>query len=149
MNRPIENLWQQSDITTTPSGNRVYLFDHSSRTYKGGYAVYVGYEETDDNPLNMEQLSPARSQSLVNHSPNGFNWGYSGSGPAQCALGILLDVTDNEDIALRWYQDFKSEVIAHIPTDKKIQMSAEKIHRWLENKGGYSHENESTIRTHT
>lgn len=112
----------------------MYLFDPSSRTNEGGYPVYIGYEEVDDTLQQVKQLSPERSQSLMNHSPNGFNWGYRGSGPAQCALGILLDVTDSQTIALRWYQDFKSEVIAHIPTDKKSQMSAVNIQEWLEKK---------------
>lgn len=26
-----------------------------------------------------------------NHSPDGFNWGYGGSGPSQLALAILID----------------------------------------------------------
>jgi len=30
--------------------------------------------------------SPAPRSDLRNHSPNGFEWGYSGSGPAQLAL---------------------------------------------------------------
>ncbi len=28
---------------------------------------------------------------LANHSPDGFSWGYGGSGPAQLALAILAD----------------------------------------------------------
>jgi hypothetical protein len=37
---------------------------------------------------------------LYNHSPNGFEWGYSGSGPAQLALAILADHLANhvEDV---------------------------------------------------
>lgn len=30
-------------------------------------------------------------QEIRNHSPDGFNWGYAGSGPAQLALAILAD----------------------------------------------------------
>ena len=40
----------------------------------------------DERPLN-----PEPSQELWNHSPDGFNWGYGGSGPAQLALALLLD----------------------------------------------------------
>src|SRR5204863_5783137 len=35
-------------------------------------------------------LRPGRSQRVINHSPDGFAWGYGGSGPAQLALAILL-----------------------------------------------------------
>ena len=62
----------------------------------------------------ITDLSAAASQQLVNHSPNGFNWGYGGSGPAQLALGLLLEVTRDETVALRDYQDFKWEVVAYL-----------------------------------
>jgi len=39
--------------------------------------------------VNGKDLNP-RSD-LMNHSPDGFNWGYGGSGPAQLALAILAD----------------------------------------------------------
>ena len=110
---------------------KVYLFDPSVRTARGGFAVYVGYADANGTPQQIEELCPTESQALVNHSPNGFNWGYGGSGPAQCALGILLDVTGDAAVALRWYQVFKREVIAQIPTDKKMQIAAEKIQEWL------------------
>lgn len=35
-------------------------------------------------------LSAKTSQKLWNASPDGFAWGYSGSGPTQLAFGILL-----------------------------------------------------------
>ena len=41
------------------------------------------------------QLDPGPSQQLYNHSPTGFEWGYGGSGPAQLALAILFQVTDD------------------------------------------------------
>ena len=113
---------------------KVYLFDPNVRTAQGGFAVSVGHADANGTPQHIEALCPTQSQALINHSPNGFNWGYGGSGPAQCALGILLDVTGNEAVALRWYQDFKREVIAHIPTDKKMQIAAAKIQEWLDTK---------------
>ena len=56
-------------------------------------------------------LDPRPSQRLRNHSPDGFEWGYAGSGPAQLALAIVLDVYP-EEIAQRFYQDFKEAFIA-------------------------------------
>ncbi len=58
------------------------------------------------------QLSPAPSQKLRNHSPDGFQWGYGGSGPAQLALALLLDVTTIPDVAQAYYQDFKFHYVA-------------------------------------
>ena len=47
-----------------------------------------------------------------NHSPTGFEWGYGGSGPAQLAQALLMDVFGNREIAQRHYQDFKHEIVA-------------------------------------
>lgn len=68
--------------------------------------------------LDKEELLPERSQRAMNHSPDGFNWGYGGSGPAQLALAIVLALTGKSD----GYQDFKWRVIASLPmTDFEIE----------------------------
>jgi hypothetical protein len=54
------------------------------------------------------ELTPARSLKLRNHSPDGFAWGYAGSGPAQLALAILLEAGCTDEQALRHYQEFKT-----------------------------------------
>jgi hypothetical protein len=61
--------------------------------------------------LDGRWLDPKPSQAVSNHSPDGFNWGYGESGPAQLALAILLELTGKPD----GYQDFKWNVIAKIP----------------------------------
>jgi hypothetical protein len=60
-------------------------------------------------------LSPAKSQRVWNHSPDGFNWGYGGSGPAQLALAILLHAGVHEERAVEYHQAFKWAVIAPLP----------------------------------
>lgn len=54
---------------------------------------------------------------LYNHSPDGFEWGYSGSGPAQLALAICADVLGSDERALRVYQRFKARMVAPIDGD--------------------------------
>jgi hypothetical protein len=76
-------------------------------------------------------LSPARSLALRNHSPDGFNWGYAGSGPSQLALALLLEFTD-EETALKKYQNFKFDKIANLEQGKNFQMPASDIINWLE-----------------
>lgn len=49
---------------------------------------------------------------LVNHSPDGFNWGYSGSGPSQLALAILADFIGDDNQAIFYYQEFKVSVVS-------------------------------------
>lgn len=60
-------------------------------------------------------LSPARSQKVWNHSPDGFAWGYGGSGHAQLALAILLAVGVPKKQAVELHQDFKRAFIQGLP----------------------------------
>ena len=61
------------------------------------------------------RLDPGPSFRIRNHSPTGFEWGYSGSGPAQTSLAVLLDLGVSGEDAAKHYQDFKSEFIATQP----------------------------------
>lgn len=74
--------------------------------------VYEGQRTEDDVrvTVNGRKLNPRND--LCNHSPDGFEWGYGGSGPAQLALAILVDHLKHkpEDIGLlrkivRWADD--------------------------------------------
>src|SRR5437773_5148182 len=63
--------------------------------------------------VNGQPLNPRFD--LRNHSPNGFEWGYGGSGPAQLALAILANCLRDDEQALTLYQGFKWKVIASLP----------------------------------
>jgi hypothetical protein len=52
---------------------------------------------------------------LWNHSPNGFEWGYCGSGPAQLALALLADHLGNDEEAVRLHQGFTRSVVSGLP----------------------------------
>jgi hypothetical protein len=51
------------------------------------------------------------------HSPDGFEWGYGGSGPAQLALAILADYLGDDQEAERLHQEFKGEVVSGLTGD--------------------------------
>lgn len=98
--------------------------------------IYIGdakIENARDRvTVNGEALDPRYD--LRNHSPDGFAWGYGGSGPAQLALALLADATGDDELAQRHYQDFKFAVVARWPmtgnfemTDTEILESLEKI----------------------
>lgn len=75
-------------------------------------------------------FSPELSQCLYNHSPDGFEWGHEGSGPAQLALALLLDSVEHEEAAAKYHQTFKRDVIAKLPkTD--WAMTSEGVRAWL------------------
>ena len=77
-------------------------------TLKGNY-------KTREVWLNGKPLSPNNSHKVRNHSPDGFSWSYSGSGPSQLALAILLEITNDANLALSNYQQFKQDHIATLP----------------------------------
>lgn len=64
------------------------------------------------------------------HSPDGFEWGYSGSGPAQLALALLADHLSDDAEALRLYQEFKSKTVAGFPRESWTLTGAQ-IHEVL------------------
>lgn len=68
---------------------------------------------------------------LRNHSPTGFAWGYSGSGPAQLSLALIADATKDDTAAILHYQKFKSRVIASLDKDKGWVMSEDFIIAWV------------------
>lgn len=94
------------------------------RTTEGGYLV------TKDG----QPFDPGPSQKLYNHSPDGFMWGYGGSGPAQLALALLLDVTGDPDLTLHFGQQFKEEMIATIALDSPWVMLDHTIKSWVRGK---------------
>jgi hypothetical protein len=83
----------------------------------------------------LEPLVPHASTALRNHSPDGFECGYGGSGPAQLALAILLDATKSESLALAHYQAFKAEVVAGLPVDRDWDVTKGQVGEWLWNRG--------------
>lgn len=96
------------------------------------YGGFIDREGTALVSKNGEELSPARSQEVWNHSPTGFHWGYHGSGPAQLALALLLEEIPRWR-ALALYQDFKREVIAKLdPTPLALwRMTSDEIREWV------------------
>jgi len=89
------------------------------------------YSGTRSDPVDVrvdgKRLSPSPSQRIANHSPDGFNWGYGGSGPAQLALGVLLDYYGKDAPELRYYQDFKFRVVAALPQESDWTMTGAQI----------------------
>lgn len=83
---------------------------------------------------NGARLDPSYSQKAFNHSPDGFNWGYGGSGPAQLALALLLEET-GFDQAVLLHQEFKREVVAKWPWTRPWSLTGAEIRAWLATKG--------------
>jgi len=94
--------------------------------------VFQGMK-TEDGPyvtVNGQWFDPALSLKIRNHSPDGFNWGYGGSGPAQLALGILLLYLPVRAAEIL-YQRFKAEVIAGLHSDGWL-LTEKEVVGWIE-----------------
>lgn len=85
--------------------------------------IYTGYKNPEEagpaivrvkDDKGTRVLDPKPSQAVWNHSPDGFQWGYGGSGPAQLALALLLDIGIAKWAAEAIHQAFKFEVVASL-----------------------------------
>lgn len=65
------------------------------------------------------------------HSPDGFAWGYSGSGPTELAKDILWDVL-GEKPDNRMYMDFREAFIAPLDMNKGFVLNEKDIRAWLD-----------------
>lgn len=70
---------------------------------------------------------------LVNHSPDGFGWGYGGSAPAQLAVALLAHHL-GDDHAMELYQRFKWDVITKLQGDR-WSMTDDDIRSWMRHAG--------------
>ena len=69
---------------------------------------------------------------ICRHSPDGFEWGYGGSGPADLALSILCDAVGKED-ANKFYMDFKWDFISKFPKES-FRISEGDVKKWIKDK---------------
>lgn len=81
----------------------------------------VGKASTREVWLDGHWLDPEPSQKYHNHSPDGYNWGYGGSGCAQLALAIVLELTGDAE----GYQDFKWKYIAGLTMNQDFSITFE------------------------
>jgi len=68
---------------------------------------------------------------IVNHSPDGFAWGYEGSGPAQLAFALLSDHLQDDVHVLAIYQIFKRILIATLPAHEDWKLTPKTIDRYV------------------
>lgn len=99
-------------------------------------------------PVKPDLAQQARSASAARRAPGrpscasmpsntarpGFEWGYSGSGPAQLALAILADHFGDDAAAARLHRDFKWPVVAKFNRARWL-LSSGPIDRWLSERG--------------
>lgn len=95
--------------------------------------LYVGMrvEGTVIVTADGKVVSPRHSQLLRNHSPDGFEWGYCGSGPAQLALAILLREGLPDDLAVKLYQQFKRRYVSSWDREANWFLFGTTLRQWV------------------
>lgn len=99
--------------------------------------VSIVQEGRDDRPL----------PHYVLHSPDGFEWGHEGSGPADLALALLAEASGegaalqlyleegggsrSTPICLRLHQIYKHRVVAKFPMGEEFELPEPRVQRWL------------------
>lgn len=103
---------------------------------------------TDENPLyrghakaaggwlvrRFTSLNDSLGEKLehhVLHSPDGFAWGYGGSGPSELARCLLIDALGVQKPHPALYQDFKDAFVSRWPDSGDWCIDAETIRRWV------------------
>ena len=75
--------------------------------------LLTGVADTKVVSIDGVAVPLGESQQRRNHSQE-FSWGYNGSGPAQLALGILMQLMPGA-LAEVIYQRFKFDIVAQLP----------------------------------
>jgi hypothetical protein len=120
-----------SFLRTPPLQNETFL---GVITEDGTYLVRV---ETADGHVETLPASPHAKRA----SPNGFSWGYGGSGPSALALSILYRIYRHEDTLFAYHNDFKFQVLNKLDTFQGTQgdqgvglrwrLTTGQVHTWL------------------
>ena len=93
--------------------------------------IYVNYI-SDELKVTNQPL-----KHICRHSPDGFEWGYGGSGPSDTALSIMVDHFTHQGVenprkkADLVYQDFKWKFIS-VALESGFVVNEAQIEDWLE-----------------
>lgn len=96
--------------------------------------LYVGFRLDGRTIVQADgkEIDPRRSQAVRNHSPDGFAWGYGGSGPAQLALALLLHAGLPDHVAGWLYQDFKGQIVSQWSQQANWLIRGSDVAYWIE-----------------
>lgn len=107
--------------------------------------VFVGTRSARSGPASVKcnGVDLSLYTAHCNHSPDGFQWGYEGSGPAQLAFCILMKYFLEKGMstslaagaAWKYHQWYKRDVIATLTMDSWT-LTGDQVELWLTNDEG-------------
>lgn len=81
-------------------------------------------------PFDLSVVATNIPWRTVMHSPDGYEWGYAGSGPADFALNILLHYGVSPARADELHQSFKAAFVAGLPA-RGGHIAGGDIRQWI------------------
>lgn len=104
------------------------------KVYRGNAKTRkVNFVEVDD--LTREVLRSDPLEHVCLYSPDGFNWGYSGSGPADLALSILCHAEGYTE-AYKHHLKYKEQVISKLVTGQDFEININSVHHFMSEQRG-------------
>jgi hypothetical protein len=91
--------------------------------------------------LDIDLVGDGKREPLTHwtrHSDS-LEWGYNGSGPADLAYSILMDVTGQPSLARSLYQGYKAAVIARLPEESWC-ITVESVCEWIQHETAELHD---------
>ena len=124
-----ENVVLDCDLCGTPYSGGMCLEcypipEATPKTYFAVARTRIVYVQPKDGP--QREL-----EHHVQHSPDGFSWGYLGSGCAELARCMLWDFLGHEPFNAL-YHKFKEDHISRFRVDHNWMLDSESIKVWLD-----------------
>lgn len=133
MRESLPNLWERAQRHAR-GGKKLRIFLAGSPTVAYGGELDVRGKVFVWRYDGLNRFPLAQRQEVINHSPDGFEWGYHGSGPAQLALAILVDFFGRDvTSATRLHQLFKQKVIARFGCSMPWSLTREEVSMHINN----------------
>lgn len=103
---------------------------------------YRGYIDrtTDDAKVDIYEndvkIGPLHNRmDVFRHSPDGYSWGYGGSGPHQLAGNLLMHMLGGNkaaaEIARQYYHQFVNDFLCKVDMAEPIEIREEDVRQWL------------------
>ena len=86
---------------------KTYVLERCCRGRYPTVTVHLGNVAEETRPL----------EHILRHSPDGFEWGYGGSGPTDLALALVADVLGDRNPTPHLYQRVRNQLVAQIPRE--------------------------------
>lgn len=107
------------------------------------WRAFDGMEKRGRAVIDIRYLDHAERlvQRYVRHSPDGFEFGYHGSGPADAALNLLaMFIPVKEATRLGMYQLFKGAFVANVDQENGGTVDGAAIREWITKHWAYNDE---------